>query len=104
MDTRTADPYHFTPEVLTLVINALTRINRAKRDVTVWFRSAGVPTELLTPWEERLRADKDQVHKADIARDVLCKLNEVGDGYLRQRREVVKRLVELEESTSTWPT
>ncbi len=103
MDTRTTDAYHFAPEVLALGINALVRLNRGKRDVLVWLRSAGVPERLISPWRDRLETNHQDVNKAGIARDLLIRLNEGGDRYLGQRREVIKRLVETEDFSSCWP-
>lgn len=103
MTTQIADPYHFTPEVLSVSVDALVNVTRGKHDVIVWLRSAGISEKLLAPWREKLNANKDEVSKAAIARDILCKLNEGGDGLLRQRREVIKRLVETDDFSSCWP-
>jgi restriction system protein len=103
VNARTTDPYHFTPEVLNLSIEALIRVNRGKGDVLVWLRSAGVPETLVSSWRGKLDTNREQVSKAAIARDVLIRLNEAGDRYLQQRREVIKRLVETEDYSSCWP-
>ena len=98
-----AGAYHFTPDILKLAVEALSRLNSGKLDVVVWLRSAGVPEGMLQTWEAKIRADRDSVRKVELARDVLCKLNEGGDRYLAQRREVLKRLVETEDFSTCWP-
>lgn len=94
--------YHFPPEVLQLAVDALTRVNRGKKDLIIWLRSAGVADGMLRPWMTKLQVDKESVRKAEVARDILCRLNEGGDRYLAQRREILKRLTETEDFSACW--
>lgn len=49
------------------------------------------------------KQNKDSVKKYEIARTVLARLNEKGDATLRERREIVKRVVEFEDFSTCWP-
>jgi restriction system protein len=48
-------------------------------------------------------ADPAKINKYQIARTVLTRLNEQGDASLRQRREVLKSIVEFEDFSICWP-
>jgi hypothetical protein len=85
------------------MVEVIPRLCRSKRDVLLWFRGAGIPSELLADLESQLRANPDKVWKFDQARTVLTRINEKGDRYLRQRREILKRVVETEDFSTCWP-
>ena len=57
---------------------------------------------MLRDLYERLKADRHSVSKYEIARTVLRRLNESGDRTLRQRREVVRRVVEFANFDACW--
>jgi hypothetical protein len=81
-----ATTYHYPPEVLTLLVDAISRLCRYKPDVVLFFRGAGVPPPLLAEWEHRLATDRENVRKTEIARSVLRQLNErQGNTALRQQ-------------------
>jgi restriction endonuclease Mrr len=61
-----------------------------------------VPKQLYADLDERLQQSKDSVGRHEIARTVLTRLNARGDAMLRQRREVLKRVVEVEDFSSCW--
>jgi len=52
----------------------------------------------------RVRVDKKNINKYEIARTIIQRINEKGDSALRTRREIVKRVVEFENFSSCWPT
>jgi hypothetical protein len=97
------EAYHYPPDLMSLLVAVIPRLCRSKRDVLTWFRGAGVPLELLADLESQLRSNPEAVGKYDQARTVLTRINEKGERYLRQRREVVKRIVETEDFTTCWP-
>jgi hypothetical protein len=47
--------------------------------------------------------DKNSISKYEITRTILSRLNERGDATLRERREILKRITELEDFSSCWP-
>jgi restriction system protein len=95
--------FHYPPELLALLTDAITNLVKSKRDVVTFFQGAGVPQKFLTPWSTKIAQDRDSVYKAEIARDVLCKLNELGDTGIAPRREIVKRIVQWEDFSTAYP-
>lgn len=95
--------YHFPPELTQQLIDAIPLLCRSKRDVVLFFRGAGTPSELCSRLECQLTQDRDSLNKYEIARIVLTHLNEGGEQMLRVRREVLKRVVEFEDFSRCWP-
>lgn len=77
--------FHYPPELLTLLTDAISSVVRSKTDVIKFFQGAGVPPGILNPWSDRVRENRQGVYKSEIAREVLCKLNELGDAEIRSR-------------------
>lgn len=98
------DPYHWPPELLSLLIDAIPLLCRSKEDVLGFLRGAGVPETMLADFRRKLAADRTSVGKYPIARDVLTRLNEQGDAGLGARRAVLRRVTEFEDFSSCWPT
>jgi restriction system protein len=44
---------------------------------------------------DKLQKDANSINKYEIARTVLVRLNDAGDSALRERREIVKIIVEF---------
>ena len=55
-------------------------------------------SDLRSQWDK----DRESINKFDIVRTVLTRLNEAGDRTLRERREVLKRVVEFEDFSTCW--
>ena len=96
--------FHYPPELFNLLVDAIPVLNRSKRDVLLFFRGAGVPDSLLTDLYRQLKENPDRVKKFDIARTVLERLNARGDSTLRERREVLRRVVEFTSYDACWPS
>ena len=94
--------YHYPPELFQLLVDVIPRLNRSKNDVLIFFRGSGVPRKLLSDIEHQLATDRDSINKFDIVRTVLTRLNEAGESRLRERREVLKRVVEFEDFSTCW--
>ena len=99
MDTH----YHYPPELFQLLVDTIPRLCRSKRDVLLFLRGAGTERSIISDLEEQVRNDPDSINKFSIVRTVLSRLNEAGDATLRVRREVVKRVVEVEDFSTCWP-
>ena len=97
------ESYHFPPELLQLLVEAIPRLNRSKKDTVLFFRGAGTPDRLLDDIQARVQRDASSITKFDITRTLLARLNEGGDPLLRARREVVKRVSEYEDFSRCWP-
>jgi len=61
-----------------------------------------VPMVLTADLRTREETDRTSISKFDIARVTLTRLNEGGDGTLRYRREVIKRVTEFEDFSVCW--
>ena len=95
--------YHYPPEVLNLLVDTIPLLCRSKNDVLVFFRGAGVSNSTISDLDQRVRVDRDNINKYEIARTVIQRINEKGDSELRTRREVIKRVVEFEDFSTCWP-
>lgn len=95
--------FHYPPELLNLLIDTIPLLNRSKSDVFLFFKGAGISDVLMTePYRQWMR-DKDSIKKHEIVKQVLTKINEKGESCLRERREVLKRVVEFESFSACWP-
>ncbi len=95
--------YHYPPELLRLLIDTIPRLCRSKQDVFTFFRGAGVQNSRFSDIRRQWTDDRESINKFEIARTVLTRLNEAGESALRERREVLKRVVEFEDFTTCWP-
>lgn len=94
--------YHYPPELLELLCDVIPVLVRSKPAVVDFFAGAGVPNKLLGDWRLRVKQDRSSVNKYEIARSVLCRLNDGGEPALTVRREIVKRVSEFEDFSSCW--
>ena len=95
--------YHYPPELLQLLIDTIPRLCRSKRDVVAFLRGAGIDRSRIADLEAQLAADRESISKFHIARIVLTRVNEAGEAGLRERREVLRRVVEYEDFSTCWP-
>src|SRR5690242_13544126 len=94
--------YHYPPELLELLCDAVPLLFRSKQGVIDFFVGAGVPRKHLDDWKLKIRQDRDGVKKHEMARSILCRLNDVGELALAHRREVLKRIAEFDDFSSCW--
>ncbi|WP_222119382.1 restriction endonuclease [Siminovitchia fortis] len=95
--------YHYPPELFNLLVDTIPLLFRSKNDVMIFFKGSGVSKQYTLDLESRVRSDRQNVTKYEIVRVVLSRLNEAGEKTLRERREVLKRVVEFESFSSCWP-
>lgn len=95
--------YHYPPDLLQLLVDTIPRLCKTKRDVFLFFRGAGIKRSMVSDLEARLAESRESVSKFEIVRTVIARLNEAGDGALRVRREVLKRVCEFEDFSTCWP-
>jgi restriction system protein len=95
--------FHYPPELLNLLVDAVPLLCRSKEDVLLFFRGAGVGDPFTADLAARVRADRSGIKKYEIVRTVLTRLNANGEGTLRERREILKRVTEFENFSSCWP-
>ena len=70
--------FHYPPELLKLLIEAIPKLCKAKRDVLLFFQGAGVSRQILAPYESLLQTNKEAFNKYHVTRELLTKLNETG--------------------------
>ena len=95
--------FHYPPELFSLLVDAIPRLNRSKRDVLLFFRGAGVSRRVLADLQEVVMASPKDITKFAITRKVLERLNAKGEASLRERREILKRVVEFANYDACWP-
>lgn len=99
----TTDTYHYPPDLFQLFVDTIPRLFRSKKDVLTFFRGAGVDRSVFSDIDDQLARDRDSITKFDIVRTVLTRLNETtSDKALRDRREIVRRVVEFEDFSTCW--
>lgn len=96
--------FHFPPELLNLLNETLPKLCRSKKDLLLFLQGAGVPRALLAPYVTLLNNDKGAFNKYTVTRELLAKLNELGEGSLRERREILKRVTEFQDFSVCWDT
>lgn len=94
--------YHYPPELLELLCDAIPCLFRSKQGVIDFFVGCGVTHKFLGDWQQKVAQERDSVKKHEIARSILCRLNDAGDAALKYRREVVKRISEFDDFSSCW--
>jgi hypothetical protein len=94
--------FHYPPELLNLLIETLPKLCKTKKDVLVFFQGAGVDQNLLSPYRALLDKNRDAFKKPIVARELLTKLNELGERTLRERREILKRVTEFQDFSVCW--
>lgn len=95
--------FHYPPELFDLLVEAIPALNRAKNGVLLFFQGAGVPRSMFADISEKLKASPEDLNKFEIARTVLTRLNEKGEGALRERREILRRVAEFSNFDACWP-
>ena len=94
--------YHYPPDLLQLLVAAIPRLCKTKRDVLRFFRGAGTKRLMLADIEAQLASNPDSINKFAIAGSILERLNEAGEKAIRERRELLKRVVQFEDYSTCW--
>lgn len=96
------DIYHYPADLFDLVVQAIPLLNRSKKSVLTFFNGAGVEETLYKDVSVRLASDPDSISKYEICRIILERINKNSDKYLRQRREILKRITGFEAFSNCW--
>lgn len=96
-------PYHYPPDLTTLLISTISVLVRSKPDTVGFFRACGVDERHLESLDRRARTTPNSINKYEIARTVIECVNREGDSGLRARREIVRRVVEWNDFSTSWP-
>ena len=95
--------FQYPPELFQLLVDAIPLLCRSKNDVLLFFQGAGVGRDISADLAKRLIDSPTAVNKYEIARTILSRLNERGEPALRERREILRRVVQFEDFTTCWP-
>lgn len=95
--------FQYPPDLFNLMVDAIAFLFRSKKDVLLFFQGAGVAQDALMDLWKVVRSKPDSIRMREIARTVLTRMNEGGDVTLRQRREILRRVTELESFSSCYP-
>lgn len=96
--------FQYPPELLNLLNDAVPKLCKTKGDLLLFFKGAGVGNDLLAPYQSLLRDDKGNFNKYPVTRELLTKLNELGERSLRERREILRRVTEFQDFSVCWPS
>lgn len=94
--------FHYPPELFNLLVDTIPLLCRSKMDVLLFFKGAGVEERDTRDAHEIVKIDRTQITKYEIVRRVLSNINGRGETTLRERREVLKRVVEFESFDTCW--
>ncbi|MCA9112023.1 MAG: hypothetical protein KDA52_18870, partial [Planctomycetaceae bacterium] len=95
--------FQYPPELLALLIDTIPLLCRSYEDTLLFFKGARVADSITCDLWNTLREDRNSINKYKIVRTILIRLNERGDSTLRERREVLKRVTEIEDFSTCWP-
>jgi restriction endonuclease Mrr len=95
--------FHYPPELISLLIDTIPLLFRSKMDTLLFFKGAGVDDVMTADILKIVETNRESITKFEIVRRILTRLNERGEPTLRERREVLKRVVEFEDFSSCWP-
>jgi restriction system protein len=95
--------FHYPPELFAQLVDTIPLLCRSKTDVLLFFRGAGIEEPIYADLSERVATDRKGITKYEIVRNVLTRLNDKGEVTLRERREILKRVVEFEDFSTCWP-
>lgn len=94
--------FHYPPELMNLLIDVIPLLNRSKQDVFLFFKGAGVSDAYVSVPYLQWQQDPNGIKKYEIARRILTTLNEKGEACLRERREILKRVIEFGNFSVCW--
>jgi restriction system protein len=95
--------FHYPPELFNLLVDVIPLLNRSKKDVLIFFRGCGIAETLFADISDRVATAPGGIHKYEIVRAILERVNAKGEPTLRERREILKRIVEFTNFDSCWP-
>lgn len=89
--------HHYPPELMALLVDAIPKLLKSKKDVLLFFKGAGVSRAMYADLERTVLTARESITKYEIVRQILARLNDGGDGTLAQRREIIKRVTQWDD-------
>jgi restriction endonuclease Mrr len=96
------DVFHYPPDLFDLLVQTIPLLNRSKKAVLLFFKGAGIDEVIFEDVTRKVKIDKNSINKYEIARTILERINEDSDKFLRERREILKRITEFEAFSTCW--
>lgn len=96
------DVFHYPPDLFELVVQTIPLLNRSKDSVLLFFKGAGVDEAVFSDITQIVRTNRNSITKFEICRRILERINENSEKYLRERREILKRITEFEAFSTCW--
>lgn len=88
--------YHFPPDLFNLLVEAIPKINKTKKDLLSFFKNVGTPISLLNKYYPVVISNPKQLSKKDMTREILENLNSKDTNeYLAIRRKLLQRVVDF---------
>jgi restriction system protein len=94
--------FHYPPELTQLLIQTIPLLCPSKPDVLLFFKGAGVSESITRDLSQRVAKDRTNINKYEIVRTIIDRLNAKGEGTLRERREILKRVTEFDDFSTCW--
>jgi restriction endonuclease Mrr len=96
------DAFHYPPDLFNLLVQTIPLLNRSKESVLLFFKGSGVDESIFADITRQVKFDKDNITKFSICRKILERINMNTEKYLRERREILKRVIEFEAFSTCW--
>lgn len=91
-----ATPYHYPPDLFNLLVEAIPRINKTKKDLLAFFKNVGTPSNFLNKYYNIIKSNPKLISKKDITREILEHLNSNNSNeYLGIRRRLLQCVVDF---------
>lgn len=88
--------YHFPPDLFNLLVEAIPKINKTKKDLLSFFKNVGTPGIIISKYYPIVMTNPKQLSKKDITRDILEELNSINSNeYLSIRRQLLQRVIDF---------
>ena len=96
--------FHYPPELFSLLVEAIPKLCKSKKDLLLFFQGAGISQDALAAHADLLRTNRDAFKKHVVCRELLTDLNAKGEKNLGQRRELLKRVTQFDDFSVCWET
>lgn len=97
------ESYHYPPDLFNLLVEAIPRINKTKKDLLTFFKNVGTPLKFIDKYTYVVTHNPQEISKRDITRQILEVLNSNNDNYLGIRRLLLQRVIDFTAFGTCYP-
>jgi restriction system protein len=95
---------HYPPQLVTLITEVLPILFVKRKAILLFFKTSQIPDEITDDIKERIAKNEGSLSKYMMIRTILYRLNNNKENaFLRERYEILKRLIEFEDFNICWP-